>query len=127
MMRRKLKYGNSKITNSHGSFDSKWESQRYIQLILLERANLISDLKRQEKITLKVMGTEIKKYTSDFTYFENDELIIEDAKSLPTSKSREWIITRKLLTALGYTVRVSFKSQELITYIVKNNKQIILK
>lgn len=126
-MRRKLKYGNSKITNSHGSFDSKWESQRYIQLILLERANEISDLKRQVKISLKVLGTEVKKYTADFTYVEDNQLIIEDAKSLPTSKSREWIITRKLLTALGYTVRVSFKSQKPITYISKNNKQIILK
>ena len=126
-MRRKLKYGNSKITNSHGSFDSKWESQRYIQLILLERANEISDLKRQVKISLKVLGTEVKKYTADFTYVEDNQLIIEDAKSLPTSKSREWIITRKLLTALGYTVRVSFKSQKHITYICKNNKQIILK
>ncbi len=126
-MRRKLKYGNSKITNSHGIFDSKWESQRYIQLILLERANEISDLKRQVKITLKVLGTEVKKYTADFTYIDNNQLIIEDAKSLPTSKSREWVITRKLLTALGYTVRVSFKSQKPITYISKNNKQIILK
>ncbi len=126
-MRRKLKYGNSKITNSHGSFDSKWESQRYIQLILLERANEISDLKRQVKISLKVLGTEVKKYTADFTYLEDNQLIIEDAKSLPTSKSREWIITRKLLTALGYTVRVSFKSKKPITYISKNNKQIILK
>lgn len=46
---KRLKYGNSK---TYDGFDSKKEARRYQELLIMERAGKISDLKRQVKFIL---------------------------------------------------------------------------
>ena len=113
----KSKYGAKKqtITNSDGSvitFDSKKEMQRFIELRYMEQAGLISDLQRQVKFvlipaqrepdTVGKRGGIIKgrliehecAYIADFTYRQDGELVIEDAKGMRTP---EYIIKRKMM------------------------------
>jgi hypothetical protein len=80
------KYNNIKITIDNLKFDSKREAARFSVLKLLERGNLISDLKLQVKFELApsvvVAGRKkpALKYICDFTYVENGKLVIEDVK-----------------------------------------------
>ena len=113
----KSKYGAKKqtITNSDGSvitFDSKKEMQRFVELRYMEQAGLISDLQRQVKFvlipaqrepdTVGKRGGIIKgrliehecAYIADFTYRQDGELVIEDAKGMRTP---EYIIKRKMM------------------------------
>lgn len=84
-MRQPLKYGN-KITVVHGiKFRSKGEANRYLELLLLVKARVISDLKLQEKHTLHANGVKVGTYTSDFEYIEGDFHIIEDFKGVRTA------------------------------------------
>ena len=43
------KYRNQKVVTPHGTFDSKREYRRYQELMLLQRAGKISELRRQVK------------------------------------------------------------------------------
>ena len=113
----KSKYGAKKqtITNSNGSvitFDSKKEMQRFVELRYMEQAGLISDLQRQVKFvlipaqrepdTVGKRGGIIKgrliehecAYIADFTYRQDGELVVEDAKGMRTP---EYIIKRKMM------------------------------
>ena len=113
----KSKYGAKKqtITNSDGSvitFDSKKEMQRFVELRYMEQAGLISDLQRQVKFvlipaqrepdTVGKRGGVIKgrliehecAYIADFTYRQDGELVVEDAKGMRTP---EYIIKRKMM------------------------------
>lgn len=106
------KYRARKILQNGESFDSKREYRRYQDLILLQRAGKISDLRRQVKYTLipaqrepdtigsrggvkkgKVVERECS-YTADFVYTENGETVVEDVKGMRT---REYVIKRKLM------------------------------
>lgn len=96
------KYHNE-ITHYDGlRFDSKSEAKRYMQLKVMEREGLISDLKTQvvfELIPEQQIGDKKEravKYFADFTYIKNGQLVIEDVKSGPT-KTKEFIIKRKLM------------------------------
>ena len=84
-------------------YDSKKEMRRHQELILLERAGQIKDLKTQVKFELiphQTEGGKVKEravnYIADFTYAENGKLIVEDVKS-PATKTPEYIIKRKLM------------------------------
>ena len=113
----KSKYGAKKqtITNSDGSvitFDSKKEMQRFVELRYMEQAGLISDLQRQVKFvlipaqrepdTVGKRGGIIKglliehecAYIADFTYRQDGELVVEDAKGV---KTPEYVIKRKMM------------------------------
>lgn len=89
-------------------FDSKHEAERAQELMLMERAGLITDLvldKRQMHYDLIVNGQKIGVYTPDSKYRENGELVVEDVKSKPT-KTREYQRTKKLMLALyGIAIR----------------------
>lgn len=94
------KYRNIK-TNG---FDSKKEQSRYGELLLMQRAGLISDLRRQVPIELipsqYVDGKCVEravKYVADFVYKERGEIVVEDVKSVITRKNKDYIIKRKLL------------------------------
>ncbi len=83
---KKNKYGAVKITIDGMTFDSKLEYNRWCELKLLEKANKISDLKRQVKYVLiekSEYGREID-YIADFTYIQDEKLIVEDTKSKAT-------------------------------------------
>lgn len=106
------KYHSRKVTRNGITFDSVKESKRYQELLLLERAGVIQDLKRQvefeliptqrEPDTVGKRGGIIKgkvielsvKYKADFVYTENGKTIVEDTKGF---KTKDYIIKRKLM------------------------------
>ena len=111
--RQQTKYANQKTTVLGETFDSKREFRRYQELILLQKAGRISDLRRQVPFELipsqrepdqygvrggiRKRGKVIEKsvsYVADFVYRENGETVVEDAKGVRTEK---YIIKRKLM------------------------------
>ena len=87
----KAKYNNKKTTIELDGklikFDSIAESKRAIDLSLLQRAGVISELTFQPDFILQaafrrkgVTHRQIK-YISDFRYIENGKTVIEDVKS----------------------------------------------
>ena len=91
------KYGNKKITGPDGQkFDSVKEYRRYGCLRLLERAGVISDLKRQVKFELipRIGNERACNYIADFTYMENGALVVEDVKGV---KTEVYKIKKKLM------------------------------
>lgn len=111
-MRTKNKYFNRKIHRNGEDFDSQREYKRYCDLLLLQRAGEISDLRRQVKFVLipsqrepdtigsrggvkkgKIVERECS-YVADFVYTENGETVVEDAKGMRT---KEYVIKRKLM------------------------------
>lgn len=111
------KYRNKKIVTEQGTFDSKREYDRYCGLILLQKAKIIANLRRQVKYVLipaqyeqteeryrkgarkgelkqgKLLERECS-YIADFVYKKNGETVVEDAKGIRTP---EYIIKRKLM------------------------------
>ena len=91
------KYGNIKTTTSDGiKHDSIKEANRWCELNLLQRAGLISDLKRQVKYELipKQEGEKALHYVADFVYTENGKTVVEDSKGYRTDVYK---IKRKLM------------------------------
>lgn len=103
------KYHNRKITVNGEKFDSIKEYNRFRELLLLESAGEISDLRRQERFPLipaqykdgKCIERECD-YIADFVYKENGVKIVEDVKGY---KTPEYIIKRKLML-LCYGIRI---------------------
>lgn len=94
------KYHNQKTVCNGILFDSKHEAERWQDLLLAERANVISNLRRQVKYELiPTQYTDTKteravNYVADFVYEEDGKTVVEDAKGVPT---KEYIIKRKLM------------------------------
>lgn len=119
-MRAKAKYHNRKITRDGLTFDSQKEHRRYNELLLLEQAGEIKNLRRQVKFVLiptqrepNIIGPRggVKKgkllehecsYIADFVYGENGKMVVEDAKGLRT---KDYIIKRKLMLRV-YGIRI---------------------
>lgn len=119
----KNKYGNRKITRDGETFDSVKEYRRYQELLLLEKAGAIQDLRRQVPFELipaqyedvytgeyykrgdrmgepKMKHVCVEKavtYYADFVYLEGGEKVVEDTKGFRTS---EYILKRKLMRYL---------------------------
>lgn len=101
---------NSKRTFAHGFwFDSIKEAERWGNLLLLQKAGQISDLKRQVKIDL--IGRDgpiltktgrVMFYKADFTYNENGNKVVEDAKGYAADI---YLIKKAILAAMGINVR----------------------
>ena len=91
------KYGNHKIKNAYGTYDSQLELSRFIFLSNREKEGEITNLRRQVEYLLipAQYGTEIKhlktkdkevrvllerscSYIADFVYERNGETIVED-------------------------------------------------
>ena len=95
------KYGNRKMTRNGETFDSAKEARRYGELVLLERAGQVFDLKRQVKYELiptqKIGGKVVERactYVADFVYIEDGKTVVEDTKGFRT---KDYIIKRKLM------------------------------
>lgn len=113
----KNKYHAQKIEINGEKYDSKKEYTRHRELLLLEKAGEIKNLRRQVRIELIPTQREpdtigprggIKKgavieksvaYIADFYYEENGNEVYEDVKS-PVTRTPEYIIKRKLLLYL---------------------------
>lgn len=93
------KYHSKKAEFNGITFDSKHERDRYIELVLMEKAKAIQDLKIQQRFPLiakSKYGREIY-YRADFTYYENGELVVEDAKSSITRKNPVYRLKRRMM------------------------------
>jgi hypothetical protein len=99
---RQRKFHNTPTVVNGYRFDSKREAQRAQELMLMEKAGLITDLvldKRKLRYPLIVNGQKIATYTADARYMEHGELVVEDVKSKPT-KTREYRRNKKWMRAL---------------------------
>lgn len=109
------KYQAIKCSYDGIQFDSRKEMRRYQELLLLQRAGAILNLRRQVKYILipaqyetyeryGKKGQELKpgkrllekecSYIADFVYCENGKEIVEDTKGI---KTKDYIIKRKLM------------------------------
>lgn len=95
------KYHNRKITRDGEVFDSVKEYRRFCELKLMERAGVITDLKRQVKFELipsqKVDGKVVERpvnYVADFVYEQDGKTVVEDTKGFRT---KDYILKRKML------------------------------
>ena len=85
-------YSNKKVILDDIKFDSKKESNRYMELKILEKAGLIKELELQKEFELqprfKKNGKTYRKisYKADFYYFDNHlgRYIVEDTKGYRT-------------------------------------------
>jgi len=101
------KYRNIQTTIDGVTFPSKKEAARWIELRLLQKAGLISDLRRQVKFDLAVNGIKVCAYWADFTYIEDAALVVEDTKSSAT-KTPVFRLKAKLMAAIhGITIRTT--------------------
>ena len=99
------KYHNKKTRTSDGiEHDSKKEARRWMELQLLQKAGLITDLARQVRIELIPAqdGERPCHYIADFVYMDlkADKIVVEDVKSEATRKDKAYIIKRKLMLYL---------------------------
>ena len=92
------KYKAIRTTVDGITFDSKGEARRYQELLLLQRAKVISGLERQVKYPFEYRGVKIGSYVADFTYTERGKHVVEDFKS-PASKTPTYNLKKKLLKA----------------------------
>ena len=97
-----IKYHNKKTEVDGIVFDSRKEAMRWHELRLMERAGLISDLKRQVVFCLipnlkddsgKIIERAVK-YVADFCYIQNGMAVVEDVKGIRT---REYVLKRKMM------------------------------
>ena len=108
-MAMRSKYHNKKVFWNGEQFDSKRERDRYAELLLLQRARVITGLSRQVRFELipnqKVNGELFRKveYVADFTYWEDGNFVVEDCKGFKTDV---YIIKKKLLLQrYGHVIR----------------------
>lgn len=93
------KYRNTPTALGGLKFASKAEARRYGQLLLLERAGEISEITLQPKFTLDVNGLNVATYIGDFSYLQNQILVVEDVKSSAT-KTAVYRLKKKLMKAI---------------------------
>ncbi len=99
-----IKYRNKKvIINGKVVADSKKENKRLNELKLLERSEVIHDLKTQVPFELqpsyKINNKTIRaiKYIADFTYYDKDNnFIVEDVKPSKKFQTDVYKIKKKL-------------------------------
>ena len=98
------KYGNRKTTVDGVTYDSAKEARRGVELRLMERAGLISDLCAQVRYTLipaqRRDGKVVERaatYVADFVYKDsNGATVVEDVKS-PATRTDVYKLKKKLM------------------------------
>ena len=109
------KYKSMKCYFDGIEFDSRKEARRYQELLLLQRAGVIQNLRLQEKFILipsqyesyeryGAKGQRLKpgqrlvekecSYIADFVYVQDGKTVVEDTKGF---KTKDYIIKRKLM------------------------------
>lgn len=85
------KYHNTPVEDGGIRFDSKAEAARYAELLMLQKAGVISDLKHHPTYVImdgynKRDGTHVRpiNYEGDYFYIENGQQVVEDVKSKGT-------------------------------------------
>lgn len=102
---KRRKYGNKPTVVCGEVFDSGKEARRYEQLLLLERAGKITQLRHHVRYPLEVNGIPICEYEADFTYADEQGVRhIEDVKTEAT-RTPVYKLKRKLMAAIhGITI-----------------------
>ena len=103
------KYLNKKVVVNGEKFDSKKEKMRFDELLLMEQAGEITDLKLQHDFTLQEAftttdGERVRaiRYRADFTYYDSaGNWIIEDAKGMKTDIYK---LKKKMMAQKGYRI-----------------------
>ena len=105
------KYGNVTTERAAVKFPSKKEARRYDELVGLQAAGVISDLRLQVEFTLQSAyttpdGQRVRaiRYLADFTYNRDGEYIIEDVKSRPTRTPVYRMKKKMMADRLGLTI-----------------------
>ena len=126
------KYGNNKIKNAFGVFDSELEWSRYLFLSNRQKEGEISGLRRQVEYLLipTQYGTEIRhlktkdkevrvllerpcSYIADFVYERNGKTIVEDCKGAKAIITETAKIKKKLLLWVhGIELRYIFSATQ---------------
>jgi hypothetical protein len=99
---RRSKYNNTIVNTEDGKFDSKREYARWCELKIMQRAGLITDLRRQVPYDLRVNGLLVCRYVADFVYEENGETVVVDVKGIRTDV---FVLKRKLMKAV-YNIEI---------------------
>lgn len=104
------KYKSQKRELDSKKFDSQKEANRYCELVILQKAGIISDL--QEQVTFELIPKQYDasgkliekacKYKADFVYTQNGKTIVEDTKGVKTT---EYKIKKKLML-YRYGIRI---------------------
>ena len=128
----RAKYGNNKIKNTFGVFDSELEWSRYLFLSNRQKEGEISGLRRQVEYLLipAQYGTEIRhlktkdkevrvllerpcSYIADFVYERNGKTIVEDCKGAKAIITETAKIKKKLLLWVhGIELRYIFSATQ---------------
>lgn len=98
------KYGAKKTEYNGIKFDSKKEAERFQELLLLQKANKIKNLKLQPKYELQekfILNGKTHRaitYIADFEYLdlEKNIIIVEDVKSSFTAKNEVFRLKEKM-------------------------------
>lgn len=102
------KYRNVKCEAVDGEkFDSMKERERYYQLLMMEKAGIITELRRQYKFCLlpKQEGERAAYYIADFVYEDKETglLVVEDVKGHRTADYR--LKKKMMLYFFGIKIR----------------------
>jgi len=104
--KKKPKYNNRKVEIDGITFDSKKESNRYLQLRMMQQVGQITELAWQVEFQLlDAIGRDGIKYIADFTYQKAGNLVVEDVKGDATRKLQTYRNKKKMMfEKLGITV-----------------------
>jgi hypothetical protein len=103
-MKNKMHSKQTIVSGFNYKFPSKLEARRYEQLILLERAGEIRNLKLQPEYVLSSgyvdpnTGEKMRQviYIGDFEYIENGKLVLEEIKGFETDVFRmKWRLVKE--------------------------------
>jgi len=85
-MGRVSKYKSVRTSVDNICFASKKEAARFVELKMLLRSGIISDLKLQQPFALNVNGVKVCKYVADFAYKDQaGRDVVEDTKGVRTA------------------------------------------
>lgn len=110
-----MKYHNKKVVRDGETFDSVKEYHRWIELCLLEKGGVISDLQRQVKYVLIPSQKEGKKtierecsYRADFVYKDNEtgETVVEDVKGYKKGSAYQLFTIKRKLMLFRFGIRI---------------------
>lgn len=86
--KKKSKYNASRVAIDGVTFHSKKEGRRYKELLILQKAGVISDLVLQPKFPFVMGNKKMFTYIADFMYKCQGKEVIEDVKGVRTDVYR---------------------------------------
>jgi hypothetical protein len=98
-VKRGNKFNAVRVEDGGFTFDSRREHARWCELVLLQKAKIITDLIVHPVYTLRAFDTEICKMVPDFEYIEDGKWVVEDVKGEATAMLPSFRIKLKLFKA----------------------------